>query len=328
MTRRLVLGFVLLAVAAGAGLWWWWTARRPEAVAWQGYAEADFVKIGPTQQGLVTAVHVARGDQVAAGAPLFDQDDTADRAARDQARRQAEESARQLANLQAPGRVTEIAQAEANLADAEATRDRAQADLRRVEAVVPAGGATVQARDQARADFLSASAKLRGLQAALDQMRAPSGRPEQINAQSADAAAARAAEAVAAWRLDQRHVAAPAAGVVADVLARPGETVDAGVPVISLLPPGNIFIRFFVPETLLATIHRGDRVALSCDGCPAGLAGTIGFIAPQAEYTPPVIYSDETRAKLVYMAEARLPPDRATLFNPGQPVTVRPLPHE
>jgi len=130
---------------------------------------------------------------------------------------------------------------------------------------------------------------------------------------------------MAEWRIGQRHVTAPAAGVVADVLARPGETIPAGGPVVSLLPPENILVRFFVPEALLAKVHSGDKVALRCDGCPADLAATISFISPQAEYTPPVIYSEASRAKLVYMVEARPPPAEAALINPGQPIAVRPL---
>jgi HlyD family secretion protein len=96
----------------------------------------------------------------------------------------------------------------------------------------------------------------------------------------------------------------------------------AGAPVVSLLPPGNIFVRFFVAEPELAGIHRGDAVTISCDSCRAGIAATISFVSPQAEYTPPVIYSDESRSKLVYMIEARPPPQEAARFNPGQPVTV------
>jgi HlyD family secretion protein len=324
MNRGFLLALLVVAVAASAG-GWWWTRQRHVGIEWQGYAEADFVKVGPTRQGMLTTVRVARGDQVGAGTSLFDQDDTSDRAARDQAERQLDESAGQLANLQAPGRDTEIAQAEANLADAEATRDRAQADLRRLDAVLPSGGTTIQSRDQARADVLAAAAKVRGFQAALVQMRAPTGRPQQIKAQMAAADALHAAVAMAEWRLSQRHVTAPVAGVVADILARPGETVDAGAPVVSLLPPGNIFIRFFVPEATLSSVHHGDRVALICDNCRDGLVGTVSFIAPRAEYTPPLIYSEENRAKLVYMIEARPPPEYAVMFNPGQPVTVRPL---
>jgi HlyD family secretion protein len=129
---------------------------------------------------------------------------------------------------------------------------------------------------------------------------------------------------MAQWRLDQRSVVAPVGGRVADVLARSGETMTAGEPVVSLLPPQNIFVRFFVPEANLASLHRGDRVEFTCDGCPAGLAGTISYISPTAEYTPPLIYSETTKAKLVYRIEVRPPPEQAVLLNPGQPIEVRP----
>jgi HlyD family secretion protein len=100
----------------------------------------------------------------------------------------------------------------------------------------------------------------------------------------------------------------------------------AGAPVVSLLPPGNIFVRFFVPEPRLSGIHAGDPVSLTCDGCPADLSATISFISPQAEYTPPLIYSESSKAKLVFLVEARPPPDQAARLNPGQPVEVRPTP--
>jgi HlyD family secretion protein len=111
--------------------------------------------------------------------------------------------------------------------------------------------------------------------------------------------------------------------LVNDTYARPGETINAGVPVVSLLPPQNILVRFFVPETELATLHVGDRLAIGCDACAAGLIATVTFIAPQPEYTPPVIYSETNREKLVYLIEAHPPPDQAVQLKPGQPVDVR-----
>jgi HlyD family secretion protein len=321
--RFLIIAVVVLLVAVGAG--WWWTSRATPPVEWQGYAEADFVKVGPTQQGLLTSLFVQRGTQVAAGAPLFDQDDTADRAAKDQAARQLKQAAEQLANLQAGGKPTEIQQAEAALADAQAARDKIEGDLHRSELLVRTAAVTQQLIEQERADLRSANAKVQGLQAALAQMRAPMGRDGEIKAQQETIESLRAAVAMAQWRIDQRHVMAPVAGVVADVLARPGETIPAGGAVVSLLPPENIFVRFFVPETRLAEVHRGDRVALVCDRCPADLAATVSFISPQAEFTPPVIYSEASRAKLVYMVEARPPRPQAALINPGQPVAVRPI---
>jgi HlyD family secretion protein len=174
----------------------------------------------------------------------------------------------------------------------------------------------------------SAEAKIKAFEAALAQMRNPLGRESEIKAQQAAVEAARAAQAMAQWRFDQRHVAAPATGVVMDVLARPGETMPAAVPVVSLLPPENIFVRFFVPEAMLAEIHYGDQVRIICDNCPAELLATVSFISPQAEYTPPVIYSESSRAKLVFKVEARPSQQQAPLLNPGQPVAVRPVPRD
>jgi len=324
-------GYLLLlaaALLAGGGAAWWWWLDPASPVAWQGYAEADYVRVAPTQQGKLVSLAVARGDAVAAGAPLFAQDDVEDRAARDQAAAQLDQAAAQLTNLQSASRDTEIAQAEADLADARAARDRINADLARNAVLVRTGAATRQTVDQERADSRSAQAKVDAAEARLAQMRAPTGRQQEIDGQRATVEAARAALAQAQWRLDQRHVVAPAGGRVADTYALPGETIAAGGPVVELLPPENILVRFFVPETTLARLHRGDRVGITCDSCPPGLVAGISFVAPQPEYTPPVIYSEETRGKLVYLIEARPAPDRAAALKPGQPVSVRPLDRE
>jgi HlyD family secretion protein len=320
-------GLFAVAIIAAALAGWWLFLRNESAkpVEWQGYADADFVKVGPTQQGLVTAIHVQRGQSIAKGAPLFDQDETSDKAAVEQAAKLLAQAEGQLANLQSGGKPTEIAQAEANLADAEAARDKIRADLARNQTLLKTGAASAQLVDQEVADARSADAKVAVQQAALAQLRAPMGRPDEIKAQEAAVEAAEAALGMARWRLDQRHVVSPVEGVVADTLAEPGETLAAGAPVVSLLPPGNIYVRFFVPEPDLAKVHEGDRVALLCDSCPADLTGSISYIAPQAEYTPPVIYSESTRAKFVFLVEARPRSDEAALINPGQPVTVRPL---
>jgi len=321
--RLLIVVMVVLGVGIG---WLWWAQQRSAASpAWQGYAEADYVKAAPIEQGLLTSISVARGDQIPRGAALFTQDDTHERAARDQAARQLAQAEEQLANLEAGMKPTEVTQAKANLVDARSTLERARADLQRDEALLRTGYATAQSVDQRRADYRSAEAKAQHAEAALAQARAPMGREREIEAQRAAVAAARAAVAMTEWRLAQRTVTAPVGGRVADVLAQPGETMAAGAPVVSILPPENIFVRFFVPETALSGLHRGDPVSFGCDGCRPGLAGSISFISPTAEYTPPVIYSESTRAKLVYRIEARPRPDQAAFFNPGQPIDVRPV---
>ena len=107
-----------------------------------------------------------------------------------------------------------------------------------------------------------------------------------------------------------------------DVAYRAGEWVPAGAPIATLLPPANIKARFFIPETALGKIRVGQGAVIACDGCAQPIKGRITFIAPEAEYTSPLIYSKENRAALVFMVEAAPEPGQAAL-HPGQPLTVR-----
>jgi HlyD family secretion protein len=143
-----------------------------------------------------------------------------------------------------------------------------------------------------------------------------------LRAQSAQVAAARAALEQAQWKLDQKSIAATREGRVHDTLYREGEWVAAGNPVVRLLPPGNVKVRFFVPEALVGAISAGRAASVRCDGCAADVPVTVTYVANDAEFTPPVIYSNETRAKLVFMVEARPAPADASKLRPGQPVSV------
>jgi HlyD family secretion protein len=115
---------------------------------------------------------------------------------------------------------------------------------------------------------------------------------------------------------------APRDGQVTDTLYVQGEWVPAGSPVVALLPPANIKVRFFVPEKILGSVKTGQAVSVRCDGCEKPISAHISYISPQAEYTPPVIYSRENRAKLVFLVEARPAPVEAAELHPGQPVEV------
>jgi HlyD family secretion protein len=136
-------------------------------------------------------------------------------------------------------------------------------------------------------------------------------------------AALRQAKANLEWsqtRLARRAAHSPADATVEQIYYRPGETVPAGRPVVALLPPGNLKVRFFAPQAILPELKYGDTVGISCDGCEKNLTAKISFIARSAEFTPPVIYSTEERAKLVFLIEAR--PDHPEKLRVGQPVTV------
>lgn len=323
--RRSLLLIVLVALAAGAGGWWWLT-RATTPVGWQGYVDADYIRVGPTLTGQLVSLAVHRGDEVAADAPLFAQDDIDERAAVKQAAAQLAEAEARATNMEKSGREAEIAQAEADLADMRAARDKIGKDLARNEQLLPHGAVSAQTVDQQRADLASASAHVQAAEAKLELIRSSTGRQYEIAAQHAVVEAQQAALAQANWRLAQRHLCAPVAGRVVETYALPGEMVQAGAPVVELLPPENILVRFFVPETTLPGLHRGQAVAIGCDSCAAGIVGHITFIAPESEYTPPVIYSESTRGSLVYLIEAHPDPKQATMLKPGQPVTVQVVP--
>jgi HlyD family secretion protein len=126
----------------------------------------------------------------------------------------------------------------------------------------------------------------------------------------------------AEWNLSQKHQQAPQDAIVFDTLYRQGEWVPSGHPVVQLLPASNIKVRAFVPETNIGNFHLGDGVRVSVDGNGSSVTGKISFISPSAEYTPPVIYSRDSREKLVFMVEAVFDPRVAINLHPGQPVDL------
>lgn len=324
--KRSVSFLIVLLVVAGGGAAYWWQNRDNGPPGWQGYVDADYVRVAPTLGGQLVSLSVQRGQHVAAGAPLFAQDDTDDCAAQAQAAATLAEAKDRLTNLEKAGRETEIAQAEADVVDTAATRNQIAQDLARNEVLLRTGAISQQAVDQQRAQLASAIAHVNASRAKLEQIQEATGRQYEIAAQRSVVAEQQAALEQADWRLAQRHATAPVAAEVADTYALPGEMVNAGTPVVELLPPGNILVRFFIPETALGSLHTGERLAIDCDGCAKDLTAKVTFISPQSEYTPPVIYSESTRDKLVYMIEAHPDIAQATQLKPGEPVTVRPAP--
>ncbi|MBI4275421.1 MAG: efflux RND transporter periplasmic adaptor subunit [Rhizobiales bacterium] len=184
--------------------------------------------------------------------------------------------------------------------------------------------------DLQRADVMQNEATLANAQQALDRAREllknKVGTQKSFDDAEALVRTAQARLNSSQTRLIRRRVVSPVDGVVQQVYYRPGETVSVGRPVVALLPPGNIKVRFFVPEAMLPKIAIGDTVHVTCDGCASDLVAKISFISRTNEFTPPVIYSLEERSKLVFMVEAR--PDKPETFRVGQPVSVELAPRE
>jgi len=221
----------------------------------QGYVEGEFVYVASPLAGTLEALHVQRGQQVHESDPLFALDETAEKAARDQAK---------------------------------AALVLSEAEYLRQEKLYRQGPAAAQDFDRARSTR--------------DQDRQRLAQAE--------------------WNLDQKKQAAPQAGLIYDTLFRQGEWVGAGKPVVVLLPPRNIKVRAFVPEGRIGSIHYGDPVRVTVDGMSAPFIGKVSYISPRAEYTPPVIFSRESREKLVFMIESVFDPEAAANLHPGQPVDV------
>lgn len=294
----------------------------PNNGALQGYAEGEYLRVASPLAGQLARLHVSRGATVRRGDPLFALEQDNEAAALRQAEGQLRQAEAQYRNLLTGKRPEEIDAIRAQLAQAEAGLRLSQSTLERQEELVRAKFVSQEAAETARSARDRDRARVSELKA---QLAAASlaARPDEIKAARAASAAAREALAQAEWRLEQKSVRSPQDAEVADTLYVQGEWVPAGSPVIALLPPTNIKVRFFVPERILGSVKVGQRVSVRCDGCGDPISAPITYIAPQAEYTPPVIYSRENRAKLVFLAEARPSPAEAVRLHPGQPVEVR-----
>jgi HlyD family secretion protein len=305
------LGGALVALAAAMGL----GGGGPLEV--QGYVEGEYVYVGAPVAGRLERLDVARGARVAAGTPLFQLDRSSEQPARDDAAARLARAEASLANLRKGRRPSEIASIEAQLAQAKAMLQLSETKLERRR---PLGNAVSREDvEEAHAEYERDQARVAELQAELETAQLGA-RADEIQAAEAEVEAARAQLAQAEWRLDELSQAAPQAGLVVDTLYRPGEWVAAGAPVVSMLPPENVKVRFFVPQPQIGAIQVGDLVEVRCDACAPGLTAEISFIAPEAEYTPPVIFSREMRAKLVFLIEAS--PRQPDALRPGQPVDV------
>ncbi len=288
----------------------------------QGYVEGEFVYVASPYSGALKSLNVRRGDQVKADNLLFALDTEPEKSALDEAKRRMTQAASSLEDARKGKRPPEIESAEAQLRQAEAALVLSEKELARQETLRRTSASSVQDVDRARSTRDQDRQHVAQLQADLVTAHLGS-RTDQIAAAAANMKALQAALSRAEWDLSQKSQTAPEAGLVFDTLYREGEWVAAGRPVVVLLPPRNIKVRAFVPETLVGSIHSGDTVQVKVDGVPAPFVGKVSFISPQTEYTPPVIYSMETRSKLVIMVEAVFDDATAAKLHPGQPVDVQ-----
>jgi HlyD family secretion protein len=308
----LSLAILLLSLASCA---------HQQANTYQGYVEGKFVYVASPQAGRLDRLSVARGDTISTNHPLFTLDNEPEASGEAQAREFLRADEARLADLRTGKRPPEKDAIAAQLAQAKVEHQRAVDLLKSYESQYAAGGVPMTDLISARAAVEADAAVVRQYQSDLIVAALP-GRDEQLKAQANQVAADKAALAQATWKFQQKEIASPRNGLVFDTLYREGEWVAAGNPIVQILPPENIEVRFFVPESIVGKLKVGERITVHCDGCAADVPAAISFISNQVEYTPPVIYSNENRAKLAFMAIAQPEPNKATALHPGQPLEV------
>jgi HlyD family secretion protein len=284
-----------------------------------GYVEGEFVYVSAPQSGWIVSMSVREGDMVAAGDTLFELDKDQEVLVVAEAEGRVSEADARARNIETGARPEEIAQLEAQLLEAEARLSLAESDYDRMvpllekELISQADGDRITAeRDQAEAAVVVANESI--------EVARLTGRDAEQEAARATVTTSEAAVGQAEWRLDQRSITSRISGRVEALYQRTGEFINAGSPVLSVLPATGIKVRFFVPQNQVASIETGDIVTVSINDGETTTNARVSFVATDTEFTPPVIYSIDSREKLVFMVEARLPEGAG--MRPGVPVDV------
>lgn len=318
-TFRTDLAWVAASVLALLG-----GACRPAPSAhWQGYIEAELVYVASPVPGQIEDLAVKRGDQIAARTNLFTLESAAEQAAKQEAASRVVAARARLADLRQGLRPSEITALESRLAQTRSAAELSRLELARQEELHLSGVNSTETYDRARLTHERNLNAVEELTAQLETARL-GGREDAIAAAAAEVDAAEAALARAEWNVAQKTQAAPQAGLVYDTLYRAGEYVPVARPIVALLPPENLKVRFFVPETVYGTLQAGDSIMVTIDGRDSPVSARITYLSPQPEYTPPVLYNRENRSKLVFMVEGVFAAADAAGLHPGQPVDVEP----
>mgnify|MGYP000644213472 CR=1 FL=1 len=316
MHRRASLLAVAVALAMAG-------CSRARSSGWQGYLEGEYLYVSAPAGGKVERLDVERGASVEAGARLFALESEPEQSARaEQAGRLAQARAR-VDDLKKGSRPTELATVEAGLNAARSRLELADTHVRRVRDLRTANVVPQEDLDRAETERRNAAESVAQAESELETARL-GGRDDALRAAEAEVVAAEARWSQLDWVLREKVQTAPTAAMVTDVLHRVGERAAAGAPVVQLLPPDHIKVRFFVAPEVLAGLRIGQALEVRVTGAAAaGFGAKVVHISPRAEFTPPVIYSRETAHKLVHLVEARPDHPDSAVLHPGLPVEVR-----
>ncbi|MGD9654980.1 MAG: HlyD family secretion protein [Sulfuricurvum sp.] len=311
---QIIIGFCLCAL--------WMTGCTQKAPdTYQGYVEGEYVNISSSQSGRLDKLFVKRGMNVASGDPLFTLDSANETALLHQNESELDSARASLSDMQKGSRPEEIEVIKAKMLQAKADALYYQGQLKRNQALYKEHAVSKEILESTAASSQRTSALVLELEHDLKVAQLGT-RKDQIEAQKGKISQIEALIAQSLWRLSEKALKAPSNAMVFDTLYREGEFVPSGGIVVRLLPPQNRKIRFFVPQNIVKRLSTNQKVLFSMMDNAKSYEGTITFISPEAEYTPPLIYSNESKERLVFMVEAYPKSADATLFHPGEPIQV------
>lgn len=311
-TTALLLLFVLLFFGG---------CQSSTPQTYNGYAEGEFVNISSTQSGKLDKLFVKRGDSVSVNTHLFALECESELLALNQASADLAAAESTLRDYQKGSRPEEIHVIEAQLSQALASAENAAKQFNRNSALFPANAVSKTQLDDSQALAKTTEARVKELQNALNVAKL-SKRIDQITAQEKRVEQLRSALKQSQWKVDQKGVKSLYNALVYDTLYREGEFVPQGGIILRLLPPENIKIRFFVPQKVAESLKIGANVSIIGRSDGKKIGAHVTYISPEAEFTPPIIYSNESKEKLTYMIEAYPQKSDAPLLHTGQPVEV------
>jgi HlyD family secretion protein len=295
----------------------------PDPSRYLGYVEGETSLIAPPIAGRLIERPVERGQLVKKGDRLFVIDPVMAKAEVARTEAALAEARARHQNMLTGKRPEEQDVIRAQQREIEAGLVQAESELKRQTELVARGISTRQSYEAAEAQVRQLRSRAASL-AAQEKVGDLAARQSEITAAAALIEQGQANLEQARKRLEDVMPVAPEDALVENTFFNAGEWVPSGSPVVSLLPAFRVKLRFFVPEEDVAQAITGKQVRFACDGCPPDLTATITYVSPRAEYTPPVIYSQGARSKLVFLVEARPDSLRAPL-PPGLPVAVEPF---
>lgn len=308
---KVLIGFCLVILTSSCG----------NNSHYLGYVEAYLIYVSPPVSGQLFDLNVARGDPVKVNQTLYQLDPEPERSTLSQAQYTLAAEQETLQDFENGQRSTILNALRANILGAQAQLALSKITLDRNQRLYAKNVVSQAALDAAKADYSTRLQEVNQLQSNLAEAELGA-RQHLIESQAQKVNAAEAAMKAAAWQLSQKTGIASDGGIIFDTFFRPGEFISAGQPVLAILSPKEIRVLFYIPEPDYSRIKLGQTVWFKVDGKTQAKAVKVSFISKNAEYTPPVIYSEESKSKLVYRVEAQLPPDIALKFHPGSPVTV------